>query len=169
MPFPLAAVLAGVGGALLSGRKTSQANKQQAYEVDQARRNYDAERVVTEEKDARRADSVEFLKAIAKARGYNIPDAAFAMLNARGPFKLPSAQERIIAPPKGNAWLDALFGGVGAGMKTYGALSGGAMASQPNVPTYDGAVQPFTPPSFEEDEFSFAGLPQPIKLPGRRG
>lgn len=160
MALPLAAILAGVGGALLSGRKTSQANKQAQYAQDQARKDYEMEQLVAEERDRRRMDSIDFLKAVAKGRGYNIPEAAFTMLNARGPFKLPSADQRFAKVPKGNSWLDALIGGVGTGLQTYGLLSGSRMAGETGPPTFDGGMgtaSNIAPPFYPGDEFSFGG------------
>lgn len=148
----LPAIIAAVGAGLSGVKKTKAQNKQVDYERDQARADYDTKRVVYEEKDARRSDSIEMLKAVAKARGYNIPDSALAMLNARGPFKMPSADKAVLAPPKGNAWLDGLFGAVGAGMKTYGTLSGQEMAGGPAVPEYDGTISEFAPPEYPDDE-----------------
>lgn len=154
----LPAIISAVGAGLAGAKKSKDANKQAQYATDQDRADYDTKRVVFEERDARRSDSIEMLKAVAKARGYNIPDAALAMLNARGPFKMPSADKAVLAPPKGNAWLDGLFGAIGAGMKTYGQLSGQEKAMGgigPDVPEYDGEITPFAPPSYEEDEFSW--------------
>lgn len=155
-PWLLPAIISAVGAGLSKVKKGKEQNKQIQYETDQDRADYDTKRVVYEEKDARRSDSIEMLKAVAKARGYNIPDAALAMLNARGPFKMPSADKAVLARPKGNAWLDGLFGAVDAGMKTYGTLSGQEKAmGGMDVPEYDGEITPFAPPSYEEDEFSW--------------
>lgn len=162
----LPSIIAGAGALISSKRGTNKGNKRTAYELDQQRRDYEADRAIFEERDARRGDSVEFLKAIAKAKGYNIPDAAFAMLNARGPFKMASAKDQIAAPPKNNGWLDALFAGLGTGLKTYGTLTGSKEASSigASVSAYDGQVSPLAPPSDPDDEISFS----PPRLTGGR-
>jgi hypothetical protein len=123
MSFLIPAAAAAVGSWLTGKSQAKKNNKQNAYQVDQARRDYEAKRALEEEQDTRRLDGVDFLQSIAQAKGYNIPPGAFEALKRRGAYRGMSATDRIADAPKEGA---SVLGALGAGLGTYGSLAGQA-------------------------------------------
>lgn len=119
MSFIIPAIAAGVGAWASGKGKANAANKQNQYQTDQDRRDYEAARALAEEQDQRRMDGVDFLKSVAQGKGYNIPDSAFEALARRGVYKGMSATDRIADRPKQGS---SVWGALGTGVTKYGDL-----------------------------------------------
>jgi hypothetical protein len=149
MSFLIPAAAGAIGSWLTGKSKAKQTNKQNAYQVDLARRNQEAKRALEEEQDTRRLDGVDFLQSIAQAKGYNIPPGAFEALKRRGAYKGPSGTDLFPDAPKDGGM--GLLGALGAGATTYGNLAASAAlghsarglmpeSSGSRPPTWDGGA-----------------------------
>lgn len=166
MSFLIPAAIGALGSYLSGRKKAKQANQQNTYQTDQARRDYEAQRAMAEEQDTRKLDGIDFLQAVSQGKGYNIPPTAFEALKRRGAYKGMSAQDRIASAPKeGYSIWDA----VGSGLSTYAGLASQSALDQSRrgylPPSSGSAASGYTWDGAESDVDYYQNL---LKLGGGR-
>ena len=150
-PGTIALVAAG-----LKGLVGAIGGKQKANQADSiARAAYEKEKAAKDEQEKRRFDTINYLQAVMQARGTKVPQGAFDVLKARGPYSMPAYQKgyrpNAVASFFGgaaDAYSDMLTSSLAGSQGTLpvprpGAVAGGIDPNAWKTPRFSVPVSPW--------------------------
>lgn len=131
MAFLIPAAATAIGGYLASRSKAKDTNKQNQYEVDLARKKYEAAEAARKAAEQGRMQGIDFLQAAAAGKGYQLPPSVIEALKAGGVREGMASSELIPDAPKMGA---SISGALGAGLGMYGNLAAQAALDRTRTP-----------------------------------